>query len=138
MTRAGTRGGASSWFARCCGAHPDDGITPISMFETAEGRCHSGRPHGESAEWSPSGLLKGRCVTACSRHLDVLLAWHGWQEITQKAECDGPAGYCAAGNVTHDSAWIPARFELSRLRRWLRPGDISGHDRPRDEEGEPP
>lgn len=31
-----------------------------------------------------------------------------------------------------------ARFRVSRMRRWLRPRDTSGHDGPRDEEGEPP
>src|SRR5215211_5761480 len=29
-------------------------------------------------------------------------------------------------------------FRLSRMRRWLRPRYTSGHDGPRDEEGEPP
>jgi hypothetical protein len=29
-------------------------------------------------------------------------------------------------------------FRLSRMRRWLRPSYTIGHDRPRDEEGEPP
>jgi ABC-type multidrug transport system ATPase subunit len=31
-----------------------------------------------------------------------------------------------------------ARFRVSRMWRWLRPRYTSGHDRPRDEEGEPP
>ena len=31
-----------------------------------------------------------------------------------------------------------ARFRMSRMWRWLRPRDTSGHDGPRDEEGDPP
>ena len=32
----------------------------------------------------------------------------------------------------------PSTFRVSRMWRWLRPRDTSGHDGPRDEEGEPP
>jgi predicted acyltransferase len=40
--------------------------------------------------------------------------------------------------VAFGYSWAMVVFPVSRMWRWLRPRYTSGHDGPRDEEGEPP
>ncbi len=44
----------------------------------------------------------------------------------------------AGGRDGSEQILEPGTLQMSRMRCWLRPRDISGHDGPRDEEGEPP